>query len=1132
MTTTSRTAAAADGRAVVVTAAGSRAPSGRALTGPVDSIDKIAVLAEWAWKHGALAPLSQSGDRSDGQLVPQIWFVGTAACARLGWTITAPDGLAEMPLAQRRAVVRSELAATVAASLAPLIGAGWIVHGGGHRIRLTRTTTVDVELIIATTIAGVETCSTAVSLPDDDEAAADELGRRLGVWWSQLRVLPTGTGAGTGAAVLDRIRHDRQSRNQGLVATGPGTVPAEVLAGLVTEVQPRWARIVEDTDIDLPGGGPPASVLVELDQDSGLLASAGMLTLPVGAPELHAGAPARDLAASSKRPFALWQITLPASAGLDLPTGMPAPDPRMQEQTPVRVWVTSAGLQGLLAPATHGGLGVELDELEITAAVSWAKQGRALDKWAAELRGALDAFTAAGDTASAAIAADAWRDYLPCLADPHPWQGENLAHHLQPVWWAAMCELTRFRSRKAMLRIAREFRVYPLMVQDTTVVYAVDPAMDLSDAPGNRGRHEVRRTAALSTDEDLVALLMPLTPDGVAAAIDTALGRPVHHEPTSSPEPGPDLEGDMPSPQLSEPDRLAPSDRSSESEPAAEPDTSSDRTAASPEAATASTAPSTAEAPASGTSPKHAPRGRSAAKADSRFVGPAAVLDVSGAWLADGSCVPLPDNVVHVGDLAEFAYTLRLGHPLSPTHAEEGQIWITDALARRFGIDPDVVSRSSRGEDLRRMTSTLPLVTLAVAAGWQIEVPKNGTVVGLGNWTRVSRPDDERPKIMVVLMAGLADRPEAVDPDMPILGGDPSPEVVARRLKLFADTLQFPLKISAPTTGIDLMKEARPNTYGPREWWDRVWAPTQFEPPHGIRFTARDFTWTRTPTPQEAACRYCHAYDRGGSYVAGLGGTELPIGEPVHMQQGQWAFDASTPALILTTIPPASTWQLPHVLSPAGRDFGDTPEWVCTPQFQQALDLGYELAILEAWVWPEHGRLLREWAARFSTAARILDTEDPDDQAVRKQAKTVRVRGYGMLASNQLVVNGVPRTPYSRAKWSMGVSKATANIARFVNTMLDVSDVGILAVLKDTIVIASDDPDPVTAWPMADYDAQALAANPRHRVSLGRGFGQWKPEASGYMTDQLQYFTGGPYRGKSELHYYQDWSTRMAEGNV
>ncbi|MFE5706121.1 hypothetical protein ACFQ70_36645, partial [Rhodococcus koreensis] len=64
----------ADEHALIVTDAGTYTPSGRGLTGPVDSVEKLDKLVRWA----ALTPLGSP---------PQVWIVGQGACESLGWVI-------------------------------------------------------------------------------------------------------------------------------------------------------------------------------------------------------------------------------------------------------------------------------------------------------------------------------------------------------------------------------------------------------------------------------------------------------------------------------------------------------------------------------------------------------------------------------------------------------------------------------------------------------------------------------------------------------------------------------------------------------------------------------------------------------------------------------------------------------------------------------------------------------------------------------------------------------------------------------------------------------------------------------------------------------------------------------------
>ena len=119
---------AADGHAVIVTAAGTYTPSGHTLTGPVDSIEKLDKLIRWA----TLTPLGAPA---------QIWIVGIEACEMLGWIIDpgSEDDVDDMEVLRTRAA--EELTAILHATLTPMLTAGWELRGEpGHVVHLSRTT--------------------------------------------------------------------------------------------------------------------------------------------------------------------------------------------------------------------------------------------------------------------------------------------------------------------------------------------------------------------------------------------------------------------------------------------------------------------------------------------------------------------------------------------------------------------------------------------------------------------------------------------------------------------------------------------------------------------------------------------------------------------------------------------------------------------------------------------------------------------------------------------------------------------------------------------------------------------------------------------------------------------------------
>jgi len=178
-----------------------------------------------------------------------------------------------------------------------------------------------------------------------------------------------------------------------------------------------------------------------------------------------------------------------------------------------------------------------------------------------------------------------------------------------------------------------------------------------------------------------------------------------------------------------------------------------------------------------------------------------------------------------------------------------------------------------------------------------------------------------------------------------------------------------------------------------------------------------------------------------------------------------------------------------------------------TPTLERALALGYQPEILEAWTWPQHGRVLLGWYERFRDASSSLDTDDPDAQAARNQAKVIRTHGIGIIGSDEHLKG---KTAYSPERRLHVLAKAKANIVYRLQQIGEKAGQWPLAVATDTVLYASNDPDPVTAWP----------GGPE---SFGRGFGQYKPEGSALLAEHLEHLNGRDYRGKRDLIPAAEW---------
>ncbi|WKN60497.1 hypothetical protein HJ581_0043080 [Rhodococcus opacus] len=492
----------ADGHALIVTAAGTYTPSGRELTGPVDSVEKLDKLIRWA----SLTPLGAPA---------QIWVVGQGACELLGWIIDpgSEDDVDDMEALRNRAA--QELTAVLHATLTPLLNAGWELRGDpGHVVHLSRsigTFTSMVDVVIEPYVwtywnkdfgwhnrvgdMGILGSPTAGTyLPDDDLPAARELGRRLAWCAKHLGVLPGPTPARTGAALVDKIKRERTRSGKGIVVTTPGSVPP--LDGPPRgDLEPAvgWTRVPDAQDLD------GASRLVSIDQRAAYLASAGMLEFGYGQPTHLTGQAAAAAAVGDKgAPFGLWRITLPPGQTLSLPDKLPLPHPHMLADQPVQTWVTSVSLDGLCSPVADGGIGADLDDLDITEAWVYPQQGRALDKWAKILREARKAAVDTDDAATKRFLGTCYKGYIGRMVNPDMWTAKQMQHHHQPLWRASIIAHCRWRGRRVAMRIAREHNRWPVRTVTDSWVYLLSGGEDIADPSEALGKMSVEKDVVLT----------------------------------------------------------------------------------------------------------------------------------------------------------------------------------------------------------------------------------------------------------------------------------------------------------------------------------------------------------------------------------------------------------------------------------------------------------------------------------------------------------------------------------------------------------------------------------------------------------------------------------------------------------
>ena len=471
-----------------------------------------------------------------------------------------------------------------------------------------------------------------------------------------------------------------------------------------------------------------------------------------------------------------------------------------------------------------------------------------------------------------------------------------------------------------------------------------------------------------------------------------------------------------------------------------------------------------------------------------RFIAAAAVVDLEGIWLSNGERMDwfTSGPPTHIGQLMLLAHHLRLGAQTTKYMTAAGQIWIGADLARHMGIDVDAIEAAEekeRDKVVHEVTAQIPAVTTALERGYKL----GGDGQSLGRWTRVWK-GSEKSVWMVILPAMTRDGSSVA-----LMTGDPDHATLAKRIGLLADKLGAPYHLSASSTGLDLMKDLR------RKDHERFFVVTEPVEPASIGNLETETNWCRKPSAEELEHQWVHAYDRSGSYLAGVSGLELGIGEPIHHPEGT-AFVPRLPGYWRIEVPESGDWRMPNPLDWRGRAAGRT-RWMTTPALEFAIEQEYSPEILEAWTWPEHARVLDPWYERIRDARTALDTDDADAQAARDQLKQIYAHTIGMLGSGTYREGKEGYRPDWRHHI---VAKARTNVLRRVATIGRDTDRWPVAIATDTVLYTSNEPDPVKAWP----------GGPK---TLGRELGRYKPEGSVLLADHLEYLTGGTYTGRDKI---------------
>ncbi|NJP53798.1 helix-turn-helix domain-containing protein [Streptomyces sp. SBST2-5] len=513
--------------------------------------------------------------------------------------------------------------------------------------------------------------------------------------------------------------------------------------------------------------------------------------------------------------------------------------------------------------------------------------------------------------------------------------------------------------------------------------------------------------------------------------------------------------------------------------------------------------------PTSSTSTSRRPARKAAAPAaDPRFPhGPLAVLDGDGsAYCVEGVVLDCPATTIP--QLVEW--TLKesgLGAPRLNRNGKDADplIVLTEAAAVRLGLPACLEDR--RG---LRLPEDHLVVKQLTRAKWKL------TQRGFGPWARIYRPAQGGQRSCVqlaVLPWGALDARAWGD-----AGQLPAPEL-ARVLGVYATRVTTP-RGSAAVCGLELMTSLRPPTRAAKDA-SGVWvsapnpgaltqpvdpAPPEAPAEHPVAqgweggfLDEEAYQWTRdvaTLSDEECLLPWAVGLDINTAFLAAASRLVVGLGAPVHVSSP--VFDKKIPGSWLVDLSHIELDpRLPSPFTPSGRR-PDGPAWYATPTVAYAVELGYDVRPVEAFLRYETGAYLDPWHDRlkdayaatmadlgvpvgkdtderaFLAAMEHLGQNDPGLACVLSAIKATVKGGIGKLRERpqgRHYRDGERWPALERPTWrpdirAAVISKARVNMHRKMLNTAKATGRYPLAVLSDCVVYASPEPSPLGFLPL------------------------------------------------------------------
>ncbi|MFF9177478.1 telomere-associated protein Tap [Streptomyces sp. NPDC014793] len=468
---------------------------------------------------------------------------------------------------------------------------------------------------------------------------------------------------------------------------------------------------------------------------------------------------------------------------------------------------------------------------------------------------------------------------------------------------------------------------------------------------------------------------------------------------------------------------------------------------------------------------------------------------------------------------------------------------LTEAACRRYGL-PATLSQEERLAG--RLPDGHKVLGQLDRADWRL------TRRGFGPWARVYRPvQGGRRQCVQLCLPSWG----ALDPRSWRHAAELEPAGLARVLGTYARRVTTP-RGSTAVTGLELMtalnpptragepdadgrrhKEHRPGSLGeaPLDC-----APCEAPDGHPLlaglpRFHQRGpdemlfeeaYDWARELTDDECMRRHLVGIDVNLAFGAAANGAVVGLAAPpVHVTDpefdpalpGSWLVDLSH--VDLSHVLVARQWRrlegelLPSPFTPSGeRPAG--PAWYATPTVAYAVELGYEVAPVEAWVRQDRGRYLDAWykrlrdayvdtmadlgvaeklpPERFLSAMEGCKERDPELAVVLDAVKSTVKGGIGKLRERARGGGWKPGQAWpalARPTWrpdirAAVISRARVNMHRKMLALAAATGRYPVAVLSDCAVYAADGPSPLDVLP---YDAEGKTVPGGFRLGVSPG---------------------------------------------